>query len=99
MIVVSGSHNLPQLTPLDSPHFRPIKEYDEQLVLDNLASHLAYEGLRPGPIKPPDRVKYINDKVVNYLYGELIHLVATLRFDELLNRLISYSEATIARLF
>lgn len=99
MMVVSGSHNLPQLAPLDSPHFRPIKEHDEQLVLDNLASYLADDGLRPGPINPPDRVRFINDKVVNYLYDELTHLIATLRFDELLNWLVSHNEATIARLF
>jgi hypothetical protein len=68
-------------------------------VLDNLASFLANEGLHPGPINPQDRVKFINEKVVSYLYGELTHLIATLRSDELLNWLISYNEATIALLF
>lgn len=99
MMIISGIHNLPQLAPLNSPHFRPVKEHDEQAVLDSLAGHLASEGWEPGPIKPADRVKFINDNVVDYLYNELTNLIATINFDELVSWLISHNEAAIARLF
>ena len=99
MMIISASHNLPQLSPLNSPRFRPVKEHDEQAVLDSLAEHLASQGWQPGPVKPVDRVKFINDNVVGYLYQRLTSLIATLRFDEFLSWLVSHNEAAIARLF
>jgi len=99
MMIISARHNLPQLAPVDSPHFRPVKEHDEQAVLDSLAEHLASQGWQPGPVKPADRVKFINDNVVGYLYKRLTSLIATLRFDELVSWLVSHNEAAIARLF
>jgi len=99
MMTISGSHNLPQLAPLTSPDFRPVKEHDGQAVLDSLAEHLASQGYQPGPVKPGERVKFINNNVVGYLYERLTSLIITFRFDELLSWLVSHNEAAIARLF
>lgn len=99
MVTISSSHHLPQLAPVVSPHFRLLKEHDEQEVLDSLAEHLASQGWQPGPVKPEDRVKFIDDNVVGYLYERLKGLIATLRFDELVSWLVSHNESAIARLF
>lgn len=99
MMTVSGSHNMPQPAPIDSPRFRAVKEHDEQVVLDSLAEHLANQGWLPGPISPADRVRFINNNVVDYLFKELTSLIATLNFDQLVPWLVSHNEASIARLF
>lgn len=99
MMIISASHSIPQVAPVSFPHFRPIKEHDEQSILDSLAEHLSSQGWQSGPIKREDRVKFINNEVVSYLYKRLTSINATLKFDELLSWLISYNEATIARLF
>jgi len=99
MMIISASHSIPQGAPVSFPHFRPVKQHDEQAILDSLAEHLSSQGRQPGPIKPEDRVTFINNEVVSYLYKRLTSIIATLRFDELLSGLVSYNEATIARLF
>jgi len=99
MMIISAGHSVPQLAPVDSPHFRPVKEHNEQAVLDSLAECLASQGWQPGSIKPVDRVAFINNEVVGYLYKQLTGLIATIRFDEIVSWLVSHNEATIARLF
>jgi len=99
MMIISAGHSIPQVAPVSFPHFRPVKQHDNQAILDNLAEHLSSRGWHPEPIKPEDRVKFINNEVVGYLYKKLTSVIATLKFDELLSWLISYNEATIARLF
>jgi hypothetical protein len=99
MMIISKRNNTPQLAPVDSADFRPVKEHDEQAVLDSLAEHLTNQGWQPGPIKSTERVQFINENIVGYLYQKLASLVATIRFDALVSWLVSHNEATIARLF
>ncbi len=99
MMVISASHDLPQLAPVESPHFRPVKEHDEQAVLDSLAEQLASRDWQSGPIMPGERVRFINENVVAFFFKELTGLIAALSFDELVSWLVSHNEAAIVLLF
>ncbi len=99
MTIISASHSIPQATPVSFLNFRPVKQHDEQAILDSLADHLSSKSWQPGPIRPEDRVAFINNEIVSYLYKRLTSIIATIKFDELLPWLVSYNEAIIARLF
>jgi len=64
-----------------------------------MGDHLSGRDWEPRPINDDNRVKFINDEVVSYLYRSLTDIIDTLKFDELISWLVSHNEAIIARLF
>jgi hypothetical protein len=75
--------------------FRKVQAADVQELLDELADHLTFvEHLSPGPIPEQEKIALL-DKAVAFFYRELVHLVASLDAEGILEFLIRFQEAVV----
>lgn len=94
LFYLEGNVN-PELEEDGLPDYRKVQEADEDELLDELGDYLSViEKLKVGKIPDDDRTAVIN-KAVNFFYGELKKLVASLNPEQLLEHLVAYHEAIV----
>jgi len=98
-LLALSSHQVPQLDTRGLPSFRKVRHADENNLLDEMGEYLTSHGWKVGPIRNPERIAFLNEHVVPYLFKRLENLVSTLSPKGLLPWLISHHEAITKKLF
>lgn len=94
-ILVESLAQRPELDVGGLPPFRPVQESVTAFVLDRLGDHLLADGVPKGQVAADQRTAVIN-RAVEFLFHDLMRIVATIRADELLPALVTRYERLIA---
>ena len=98
-LLVFSSHQVPQLDTTGLPSFRRVKHADENNLLDEMGEYLTSHGWKVGPIRDSERIPFLNEHVVPYLFKRLENLVSTLSPRGLLPWLVAHHESITRELF